>query len=68
MTNLGANVNRRTLAKDYVVLLIYGTEKPEAKGNLLLGAIRLDDGADDGHKDLLRANIVSRGDHGDINV
>ena len=37
---------------------MYGTKKPEARSNLLLGAIRLDDGADDGHKDLLRANIV----------
>ena len=46
------------LAKDSIVLLIYGAEKPEARGNLLLGAIRLDDGADNGHKDFLRANIV----------
>lgn len=58
MTNLGANVSRRTPAKGSVVLLMYGSEKPEARGNLLLGAIRLDDGADDSHKDLLRANIV----------
>jgi len=58
VTNLGANVSRRTPAKDSVILLMYGTEEPEARGNLLLGAIRLDDGADDGHKDLLRANIV----------
>jgi hypothetical protein len=56
--NLDGNVSRRTLAQNCFVLVIYGTKKLETRGNLLLGAIRLDDGADDGHIYLLRADIV----------
>ena len=46
------------LAESGLVLLIYGTEKLETRGNLLLGTIRLDDCADDGHVYVLRADIV----------
>lgn len=58
MTNLRANVSCKNSGENSLVLLIYGTEELETRDNLLLRIVGLDDGADDGHKYVLCADIV----------
>lgn len=49
-------------------LVVDGTEECKARSNLLLWPVGLDDGADDGDVNILRANIVRRRDHGDVDI
>lgn len=50
------------------LLLVDGTEKCKTRSNLLLWPVGLDNGADNGDIDILRANIVRRRDHGNVDI
>jgi hypothetical protein len=47
---------------------MYGSEELETRDNLTLRYIGLDDCADDGQIYVLRADVMRRGDHSDINI
>jgi hypothetical protein len=47
---------------------MYGSEELETRDNLTLRYIGLDDCADDGQIYVLRADVMRRGDHSNINI
>ncbi len=67
-TNLGAKCKSQNSGGISLVLLMYGSEELETRDNLTLGYIGLDDCADDGQIYVLRADVMRRGDHSDINI
>ena len=60
----GGLVERR----DRDELVVDGAEEVQAGLDLLLRAVGLDDGGDDGNEDVLSADVVCRGNDGDVDV
>ena len=49
-------------------LVVDGAKQLETRSNLELGLVSLDDGADNRNVDILRTNIVCRGDTCNVDV
>ena len=59
-TNLAYNMSATAVGRRnaYHVLLVYGAQELQTRGNLLLGVTGLYNRADDGDVDILRTNVV----------